>query len=63
MFKNIKEFFYIVYFMFKLRDKTLTEDQLDILMFGDLKTADERLGRVRHADGTTSYMNFTKNDK
>ncbi|MER0171646.1 MAG: hypothetical protein DU489_13795 [Nitrosomonas sp.] len=47
MLKNIKEFFCIVYLMFKLRDKTLTEDQLDILMFGDLKTADERLGRVR----------------
>ena len=59
MFKNIiqllKEYYAVIKVIILLRNKNLTEDQRDIIIYGDLKTADERLGCIRQPDGTVTY--------
>ena len=60
MFKNIiqllKEYYAVIKVIILLRNKNLSEDQRDIIIYDDLKTADERLGRIRHPDGKVTYV-------
>ncbi len=59
MFKKVFDYIELFYETIRefilLRNKNLTADERDIIIFGDLKTADEKLGRVRLPDGTVRY--------
>ena len=55
MFKILKEYYAVIKVIILLRNKNLTEDQRDIIIYGDLKMADERLGRIRQPDGMVIY--------
>ena len=64
MFINIsqllKEYYEAIKITIALRDKNLTDEQREIIIFGDLKTADEKLGRIRHLDNSTTYKKISR---
>ena len=55
VFDYIELFYQTIREFILLRNKDLTDEEREIIIFGDLKTADERLGRIRLPDGTVRY--------
>jgi len=40
----------------RMRNKNLSDDERDIIIFGDLRTTDEKLGRVRDENKNVRYL-------
>ena len=51
-----KDCYCFLIFCLEMRKEKPSFDKIDIIIFGDLKTADKKLGRVRNPDGSMSYL-------
>ena len=51
-----KHCYYFLIFCLEMRKEKPSFDKMDTIIFGDLKTADKKLGRVRNPDGSMSYL-------